>query len=81
MICCDICRGIVETSDVANGQLAIESNYNTVISNLLSIECMIMDNKHKLYGVEFNRAEVQLTSGESSLEMDMNRRREVITSI
>ena len=70
-----------ETSDVANDPLTIESNYNTAISNLLSIQRMIMDNKHKLYDIEFNLAEVQLTSGESSLEMDTERRREVMASI
>lgn len=39
--------------------------YNMAVSNLLSIQRMIMDNKHKLYDIEFNLAEsVELNSEE-----------------
>lgn len=70
-----------ETSCLVDDQPTVESNYNTAISNLLSIQRMIMDNKHKLYDIEFNLAEVQLTSGESSLEIDTERRAEAMASI
>lgn len=53
-------------------------NYNLATANLLSIQRMILDNKHKLYDIEFRLAEEGQQSAET---LNEERKREVTDSI
>jgi hypothetical protein len=64
------------TAAAATNVLDQEYNYNLATANILSVQRMILDNKHKLYDIEFS-----LASSSPQEEEGVERKREVMESI
>ena len=61
-----------------------DQGYNAAMSNLLSVQRMILDNKHKLYDLEFNLVEStadSTTNNNCGTNSDSERRNQVMDSI
>lgn len=88
--------GIVSSqADVASGidqaelelfpsmkKLKVEFNYNAAVANMLSVQRMLLDSKHKLFDLEFNFCDVQSSRDDGSHDQGaIEKRKEAIEAM
>ncbi|KAL7475010.1 hypothetical protein ACHAW6_000945 [Cyclotella cf. meneghiniana] len=56
-------------------KIKIESNYNSAMANLLTVQRMILDSKHKLYDLEFDLGDINFKESNASDGDDVRERK------